>query len=160
MIIKNPGKLHLLKLYLYRVLTRTGPHGKKCLCPKWGWYVGGCTSPNTILVIEHRTHARIGDSSPAEQLHVSDTDNEVDEGNYPHCERAGHPMLTSGKCLCRAYKNIGGGRTEVRDRYGKLIEILVDNNWLHDFRGGGYQPETGLDQENPPQGGSGVPGIQ
>ena len=31
--------------------------------------------------------------------------------------------------------------------------------WLHGFRAGGYQPETGLDQENPPQGGSGVPRV-
>ncbi len=42
-----------------------------------------------------------------------------------------------------------------------MIEVI--DEWLFDDQSKdigirhGYQPETGLDQENPPQGGSGVP---
>ena len=72
MIIKNRGKFHLLLTYLYRVFTRTGPHGKGCPCPKWGYYVGGCLFLNEILAVKYAPSARIGDSSPAEQLHISD----------------------------------------------------------------------------------------
>ncbi len=73
MIIKNRGRFHLLVTYLYRVLTRTGPHGKGCKCPKWGYYYGGeCPYPSERLVIEPAPHARIGYTSPAEQLHISD----------------------------------------------------------------------------------------
>lgn len=49
--ISSLGKFGLLKIYLYRVLTRTGPHGKKCRCPKWGGYVGGCPSPDNMRAV-------------------------------------------------------------------------------------------------------------
>ena len=95
MIIKNRGRFHLLVTYLYRVFTRTGPHGKGCKCPKWGWYVTGCPIPSKVLVAS--------------------------------LEGAGF-------------------------RYGKDGIAYFDNV---KFRGR-FQPETGLDQENPPQDGSGV----
>ncbi len=71
MIISNRGDFQILLKYLYRVLTRTSPHGKGCKCSKWGYYVGECPFPSKILVIEPGPSARIGDSSPAEHLHIS-----------------------------------------------------------------------------------------
>jgi hypothetical protein len=47
---KQPNIFRLIYIYLKRVITKTGPHGKLCGCPKWGFYVGlGCCNPKCKL---------------------------------------------------------------------------------------------------------------
>lgn len=49
----------MIKLFLYlkRVITRTGPHGKYCGCNKWGHYIGlGCPHPTRILIIDTKNY--------------------------------------------------------------------------------------------------------
>lgn len=69
-IIARPSKFHLFITYLHRVITNTGPHGKKCRCPKWGWYVGGCPSPGEQLHLTPELTKKLGahgiDTEPTE----------------------------------------------------------------------------------------------
>ncbi len=99
MKIKSPSKIRMLAKYIRRVITRTGPHGKECPCPKWGWYVSGCPYPNAtmlhpvywpekrgiipskkLVMTDHARHA-IGFSSPSRGLIVGDLKGIVDDDN-------------------------------------------------------------------------------
>lgn len=45
--------LYLIYIYIKRIVTNSGPHGKYCKCKKWGSYVSlGCANPGQKFHIE------------------------------------------------------------------------------------------------------------
>lgn len=57
----KPSWLKLCWWWLKRIVTQRGPHGKKCNCPKWGWYMGlGCPNPADTLYIDPDGAGNVG----------------------------------------------------------------------------------------------------